>query len=108
MIFGKWIKMDKGRVRILSGVVAVAAVIVLLALFAKRSSLSDDAFKVLYIVFFSIGILAGLSYRMYTKPRWSGSGLQSEQEMEQDRGAGKNHTIAIDRTGSQFVYAVRD
>ena len=89
-------KADHRRTLILSWLVFIIALLGLGLSYTVSSSISGTFSMFLYAVFMVI-LLIGMFYiKAYTKPRWAGSGLRSDEETEQDSAIGKIHTIAIE------------
>jgi hypothetical protein len=77
-------KMKLQNVRILSGIVVLASIVAILIVLQFRPSLSDQVTGVLLLLSFLIMGLGVASMRLYYKPIWYGSGLRSQEEIEQD------------------------
>ena len=76
--------MKSGRIRLVSILIALASILGILLLNQARSAIPSSLFIVLFVILFIVGMVSGFSARIYSKPRWYGSGLRDDDENEKE------------------------
>jgi hypothetical protein len=76
--------MKAGRNRVISILIALASILGIILLSQFRSAIPSSLAGVLFFILLVVGVVSGFSARIYSKPRWYGSGLRDDDENEKD------------------------